>query len=75
VAEDGERKRAEAELREAVPEDLDRMPDRVEQLAVSLGHGTASEVAWVAWRSRPRSGDCASVKTGTARPPANDVEM
>ena len=36
---------------------------------------TAIEVAKVASCSRPRVGADASTKTGTARPPANEVEM
>ena len=41
----------------------------------SEAQGTASEVANIDSCRRPRCGRCASANTGTARLPANDVEM
>ena len=45
------------------------------QISWNSFYGTATEAAYVACRRRPRSFDCASVNTATARPPANEVEM
>jgi hypothetical protein len=79
VAGDAEPERAPAELREPIAEDLGGVPNRVDQLVPHPGHAarhrTAVELANVACRRRPWSGDRASVKTGTARPLAKDVEM
>ena len=45
------------------------------QIAWNSFYGTATDAAYVAWRSLPRSIDWASVKTATARSPAKEVEM
>jgi len=45
------------------------------QISWNSFYGTATEVAYVPCRSRPRIFDCASSNTATARPAANEVEM